>query len=140
MDRIRHVHQRTVSSCGLACIAMLMGRPVGRVRRVLKSRLAEYDGDCTDVADLRFALRRLGARLGRKVRSSSWKRLAQRHTRALAAVSYREHKDGTARWHWVVFDGTWLEPAVWDPRRRKGPRTDLGALPLAWYHPVTVGR
>src|SRR5205823_11838385 len=136
---LRHVKQATASSCGLACVAMLAAVPLSRVRAILASRLRGYPDDTTNTADIRFALARLGIRMGRAIRTHNWRRLARLHSRALAAVRFKRHRSGHESWHWVIFDGEGSEATVWDPFRNKNRarRTDLGSIPLAWYHPVS---
>src|SRR6266566_1672286 len=133
--KIRHVKQRTPSSCGLACVAMLTGSGIGEIRRAIGPSVYR---DETEVSDIRRGLRRLGFRLGRAVYTRSWRRLFRRLKRGLVAVRLRRLKDGSEVWHWVVFEQEDERRSVWDPARSPatGRRVDYQNLPLAWYHRV----
>jgi len=134
--QIQFVRQQTGTSCGIASLSMLTGLSIGALRKVLASRLIDFEDDCTDSSDLRAALAQIGIRLGRMVRTKDWSKVSRTGGRALAAVRFRRLKGGYERWHWVVVDGAEDPPVVWDPYRRDGRRHDLHNLPLAWYHPV----
>lgn len=133
---VRHVRQRTGTSCGVACIAMLADVSGTAARRILASSLEDYDSDVTDVPDLRAALRRFGIHLGRKVPTRTWRDANRLREPGLAAVRFKRNRTGTERWHWVVVEPRRDGPIVWDPLRRKGMRRDTENLPLAWFHHV----
>lgn len=133
---LQFVRQRTGTSCGLACLAMLTNLRIGTLRALLAARLADFEDDCTDVGDMRTALSCVGIRLGRMIRTRNWAVISRRGGRALAAVRFRRLKGGYERWHWVVVDGAENPTVAWDPQHRDGRRRDLHKLPLAWYHPV----
>jgi hypothetical protein len=135
---VHHLRQRTASSCGLACIAMITGARIATVRRILRSRFEEFEGDYTDSADLAFGFKHFGIRLGRRVWTRRWNRVCRRGQRAVVAVRHKRFKNGNESWHWMIVERTDAELRVWDPMRKKGLRLDYKTLPLAWYHPLSV--
>ena len=135
---IRLVRQRTGTSCGLACIAMLARSKASEVTRILKRRLNDYSSEHTDISDIRFALRQLGLELGRKVASRNWRTATRLQTLGLAAVRHKRLRHGYERWHWVVVEIRKGQPVVWDPARKTGPHVEFDKVPLAWYHHVRI--
>lgn len=119
--KIRLVRQRTGTSCGLACVAMLARKPPSEVSRILKARLKEYSSEHTDIPDIRFALREFGLRLGRRVSTRHWRKTAALRVWGLAAVRHKRLRGGYERWHWVVVEIRAGQPVVWDPLRNHGP-------------------
>lgn len=132
---MRRITQKTGTSCGVACVAMLARlsyRDAFKLGVALWGKEYWVESHRTDISELRMMLARLGWRLGRKVRCENWHRVPPG---TLAAVQWNQTKDA---WHWVVTATDAEGLFVFDPRAtvKQKRRRDFKKLPIAWYHHV----
>lgn len=133
---LRRIVQKTGTSCGLACVAMLARlsfREVETLARKKVSEIFEADHQRTYGKHLRVLLKSLGWRLGRQVKCRTWKRVPPN---ALVAVQWKRLED---RWHWVVSSEDESGPCFLDPRKQVKAlrRRDFKQVRPSWYHRVT---
>jgi hypothetical protein len=98
-----HVRQDTSSSCGLACVAMLAGVPVSKVRLQVPaartpSRRDSVRSDTINVGELVRLAERFGVHVGHRHPG-----LPTEDDVAILRVSGSEGR----MWHWVVWDRGW---------------------------------
>lgn len=131
---IRRITQKTGTSCGVACVAMLSRisyRDAFRVGVACFGKAAWDESHRTDASDLRVMLAALGWRLGREVKCKAWRKIP---ARALVAVQKKPKKG----WHWVVSDCDSNGPFFFDPRKsvKAVRRREFKTVPVFWYHRV----
>lgn len=133
---LRRIVQKTGTSCGLACVAMLARlsfREVETLAREVLPKVFAETHQRTYAKDLRKLLAILGWRLGRKVKCRTWKRVPPY---ALVAMQWKRLED---RWHWVVSSEDEAGPCFLDPRKQVKAlrRRDFKQARPSWYHRVT---
>ena len=138
---MERVEQPNATACGIACVAMLVGKSYDTVLKKAK-KLNLYDGFGrrrnyrTCARHLRQLGRAYGLRLGRKVKFD--RRIRHKRVKLADFSSYMKGKKpgrhaivATHRkddgWHWVVWDGE--QCCVLDPR--KSPRK---RIICPWYY------
>lgn len=133
---IQRVVQKTGTSCGVACVAML-ARLSFRDAKSLVSRELKKKWDQgnhrTHASDLRAMLKPIGWRLGRQVKCRTWRKVPPG---ALVAVQRKLPKND---WHWVVSGEDAKGPFFFDPRKNVKTirRREFNKAPPSWYHNVT---
>ncbi|HWB02770.1 MAG TPA: hypothetical protein VG796_07070 [Verrucomicrobiales bacterium] len=132
---IRRIIQKTGTSCGVACVAMLARLSYRDAFRtgILCFEASHWSSSHrTDSSELRKMLNSLGWKLGRRVSCRAWRKVPPG---SLVAVHLKKD-DG---WHWVVSDADDDGPFFYDPKRsiRINRRRDFSRVRVAWYHSVT---
>ena len=116
-----------VADCGIACVAMVVPAPYGKVKELFDrfGLRKEKNGEVTYYSEHRHLIRVL-RRLGKKsIQKRTFTRMRSIDGQAIVKVNVR--KDG--HWHWIVFDGLRRKPAVLNPdRETTGVRTDFRGL------------
>lgn len=132
---LQRVVQKTGTSCGVACVAML-ARLSFRDAKGLVSLVLKKDWDQgnhrTYASDLRAMLKPLGWRLGRQVKCRTWRKVPPG---ALVAVQRKLPKND---WHWVVSGKDAKGNFFLDPRKNVKAirRREFTQAPPSWYHHV----
>lgn len=117
---LRHVRQRNKSSgCGPACVAILAGVGFDQAVRAIWGR-DQKTGLYTDYGQLRLALKKLGVRAARGLRSASF-------ASAPGVYIYGCQRNKTKDyWHWVVYDGR--TQRLYDPLKPRFSLANAEAL------------
>ena len=129
----------TDASCGLACVAMIAGCSLSKVRKLALEMGYGKDGTFyTDASDLRKLASCVGVTFARrKRRFRSWDEIPHR---SVVAINYKEDSN---EWHWVVFVRQDNHCSVLDPNQslKSGKRTDFGRMKknAKWYLSVVSG-
>jgi len=136
---IRRIVQKSGTSCGVACVAMLARlsyRDAMRCGEEVFSKEEWEAGHRTLSYDLRRMLAELGWKLGYQVRCADWEKVPPD---SLVAVQWKQQKGMEATWHWVICTEDAEGRFVLDPRAtvKTVKRRELQRLRLAWYHRVT---
>jgi ABC-type bacteriocin/lantibiotic exporter with double-glycine peptidase domain len=113
---IRRVQQGDEEGCGIACVAMVMGKTYLQTKKFFLERvfLPTERKPHTRHYQLRCALRRLGIRTEKRA-FRNW-----RSIESLSIVPINRRLDGG--WHWVVFVPNSVRPYILDPTPGKGRR------------------
>jgi hypothetical protein len=132
---MRRIVQKSGTSCGVACVAML-----ARIsfKNAFQVGVACYDKDhwsgshATVNNELRIMLASVGYKLGREVACDEWTKVPPG---SLAATQWNQKTDF---WHWVVYDeddegGYVLDP---NPAVKRNKRRDFSRMNVSWYHRV----
>ena len=134
---MRRVRQKTGTSCGVACVAMLAHvsfKDAFEVGLQLWGQDYWNETHRTDSAELREMLAALGWRLGRMVKCRTWRKVPPG---ALVAVQRKLPKN---EWHWVVSHADVEGVFFFDPRLsvKANRRRDFAKAPPSWYHRVST--
>ena len=124
------VHQKNSSGCGIACIAMMLGKSYSQT----KSKLMHVDNCITrnrfriNEEELENALNHFKIKLHNPTKTRSWQRVTQ-----TSIVQINKIGD---RWHWVVFDSK--QGKVRDPQSDGEFRCDFSRMRISAFWPVKV--
>lgn len=129
MKRIKQEHY---SGCGLACVAMIVGKKYSTIRKTAHDLLNMADDHdlYTNSTHLIQLLSHFEIETSqKKIPFTSWEKLPEK---AIVAINHNKESD---IWHWVVFQknqhGTWvLDPK---PTIKSDRRTDFNRMKPKWY-------
>lgn len=131
---IKRILQEDATGCGLACIAMIVGKTYAEVKKTALDNeiLEEKRTFYTTSSDLITILDHfhVKAKTGRKV--SHWPSV---QTLSIAAINYKENNDS---WHWVVYVPDENQGYVLDPHKKikNDQRVDFSRMRLRSYIPI----
>jgi ABC-type bacteriocin/lantibiotic exporter with double-glycine peptidase domain len=132
--KINTVIQQEVSGCGLACVAMLVGKPYGEVKNKA-NRLGIFSEDkklWSETGYVRQLLKKYEIKASRTEKPfSTWAELPEL---ALLAIKYH-HEKGRPFWHWVIFERSENESIVHDPATylKANKRKDFDLIEPKWF-------
>ena len=108
--KIKRIVQKDDTGCGIACVAMLSGRPYAEVKQIFVEQIftspRQYFG--TYHREVEQALHILGFNTKRR-RFRGWRKI---QSCAIVAIERRKNKTD---WHWVVFVCRGKEAFAIDP-------------------------
>ena len=133
----RRIVQKSGTSCGVACVAMLARFDF---KNAMRLGVACFDKDSwseshhTLAKDLRTMLVAVGYKLGREVACDDWTKVPPG---SLAATQWNPKTDF---WHWVVYDEDDEGGYVLDPNRsvKRNKRRDFLRMKVVSYHRVVL--
>lgn len=131
---IKRILQEDATGCGLACIAMIVGKTYAEVKKIaldneiLEEKRTFYTKDKHLISLLDYF--NFKAKKERKV--SQWP-LVQ--TLSIVAINYKKNNDS---WHWVVYVPDENQGYVLDPHKKikTDKRVDFSRMRVRSYIPI----
>lgn len=125
---MKRVQQLTTTDCGLACVAMVTGRPYDEIRKTAL-RLIKFKRKyfyCTTDDNLRTLLKHYDIELGDKEEYSEWNNIPKF---CIAGVNLRRKN-----WHWVVVKNK----TIYDPSPHRTALNKVHETPHIIYFTYSI--
>jgi ABC-type bacteriocin/lantibiotic exporter with double-glycine peptidase domain len=108
---MKRVYQRTMTDCGIACVAMVANVSYKKARAAFKGRRPNKRHGTTTL-DLHNALKNLGFKSNKRLSPFKHKEPSDFNTKLIIKESYTKYaKD----WHWVVWNP--YKKVIWSPTK-----------------------
>lgn len=127
---IKKVSQEFPTSCGIACVASVTNHTHGQIFKMARKLFNWPDSQrtfYTGASQIRDLCHQFSFNTERPRRIARW---ASMPGLAIAAINYRENKNGVGYWHWVVFLRYEDVDMVLDPRSKRNIRRDFEKMRL----------